>query len=310
MSKKILVTGASGFIGAHLVDALKGKNQVFSMIRDDHPEWVITSKLKDSTIIHGDVTNVLTMRRALVENDIECVVHLAAQSIVRQSQKDPYGTYMTNVMGAVAVLEAARTADTKHVIVQSTDKIYGTKTSSITTDPVMPSDPYSTSKSCADLIAQSYAKTYGMKIAITRPCNVYGYDWNPRIIPNTIRTCLCGESPIIFKDRKEKRQYIYIDDVVATFSRFIEDKTVGIHNLSTPDILDQEEVVQRVLQFFPQLLPIYVDGPKISELGDEWIINDSVKDSTPFDIGIEKTILQYDVQDFACGGKWVGKRTD
>lgn len=305
----ILVTGAAGFIGSHLVDVIKEQHEVFALVRDFNPSYYLQQMLKGAHIIQGDAGDRALIRRVLVDNEIDCVVHLAAQAIVKHAKETPADTIANNISAGLAVLEGARQAKTPHVIIQSTDKVYGNGLGMMSDAPVMPTEAYGTSKACVDLIAQTYADVYKMAIAITRPCNIYGYDTNNRIIPNTIRDCLAGKRPKIFKNENSVRQYAFIDDVVRVFVAMINGKVTGIVNIASDAVFSQEEVVNLIASFFPGLEPEYVEKPGLVEIKSQSITPSPFGFcQTPLHVGLEKTILQYDIKEFQSKGKWIGKQ--
>ena len=163
----------------------------------------------------------------LGEYEIDTVLHLAAQAIVGVANRNPVSTFETNIQGTWGLLEAARgTSTVKQVVVASSDKAYGAQ-------EILPYDentplqgrhPYDVSKSCVDLIAQTYAHTYGLPVAITRCGNFYGggdFNWN-RIVPGTIRWALRSERPIIRSDGQFVRDYFYVKDGAARYMHLAE----------------------------------------------------------------------------------------
>jgi len=159
---------------------------------------------------------------------------------------------------------------------------------------LIPTEPYGTSKICADVITQSFIETYGMdSVIITRCCNVYGFDWNNRIIPNTIRACLKSQDPIIFMNDPSTRQYIYINDVLKTFYELMNADRGGVVLIATHDVKNQKEVVLEILKHFPHLKPRYVKKHKIKEITHQSMIPDLPKVYIPFEEGIKLTIEQF-----------------
>jgi dTDP-D-glucose 4,6-dehydratase len=198
-------------------------------------------------------------------------------------------------MGTVNILEAARQAGVSKIIIQSTDKIYGNRMEASESDPVAATEPYGTSKACADLAAQCYINTYNLPVAITRCCNVYGYDpHNNRIIPNTIKACLMNQQPVIYTNDKSLRQYIYVDDVIDALIFITKHKLSGKLNIASNTILTQEEVVMNILKFFPNLKPIYTSKPNLVEIKKQSMKSSlKWKAKTPFEKGIELTINKF-----------------
>ena len=139
------------------------------------------------------------------EYEVDTVLHLAAQTIVGVANRNPVGTFQTNVAGTWSLLEACRRSPkVKQIVVASSDKAYGDQEHLPYDEgtPLQGRHPYDVSKSCADLISQAYAHTYGLPVAVTRCGNFYGggdLNWS-RIIPGTIRSILRGERPVIRSD--------------------------------------------------------------------------------------------------------------
>jgi nucleoside-diphosphate-sugar epimerase len=301
MELRVLVTGGSGFIGSHLVKRLiSDEHEVVVLVRDVLPSpWAnwLNEALKGAIQVRGDVLDFNVIKRVLAEYEIEYCLHLAAQAVVRKAVADPLNTFSVNIMGTVNILEACRQLDTPKVLVMNTDKIFGNRMNAEAEDPVVADGIYETSKACACLISESYRQTYGMKIVTPQVCNIYGYDLAPRIIPNTIISCLKNEPPIIFEGEKTLRQYIYVEDVCEALLRLMSGNHAGRFNICGNDILTQEEVVQTIVKnFFPHLKPKYVKREKpIKEI--QWQSlkpsNFGWKPEYTFESGIKETIAKF-----------------
>jgi CDP-glucose 4,6-dehydratase len=230
MDRPVLVTGATGLVGSSVVSSLiDRKAEVVCLVRDWVPQsdFVRTGLIDKTRVIRGDVRDQSLLERILGEYEIDTVIHLAAQTIVSIANRNPVSTFESNIQGTWSILEACRRSPKVHqVIVASSDKAYGDQ-------PVLPYDestplqgqhPYDVSKSCSDLIAQTYAVTYGLPVAITRCGNFYGggdLNWN-RIIPGTIRSVLRGQPPMIRSDGKYIRDYFYVEDGAAAYLTLAE----------------------------------------------------------------------------------------
>ena len=228
--RPVLVTGATGLLGGWLVRRLlEHRADVVSLVRDWIPqsEFVRGQLIDRVKVVRGDVRNREMIERALAEYEINAVFHLAAQTIVGIANDNPVSTLESNIQGTWNVLEACRRSPkVKAVIVASSDKAYGDQgTLPYSEDfPLQGRHPYDVSKSCADLISQAYASTYGMPVAITRCGNFYGggdLNWN-RIVPGTIRSALRGERPIIRSDGRFVRDYFYVEDGAAAYMLLAE----------------------------------------------------------------------------------------
>lgn len=297
----VLVTGATGFIGSHLCNRLnKQQNRVVVLVRDILPSpwsnW-LSNALEGCTFVKGDILNPKLLRRIIAEYHIENVFHLAAQSLVSTALKDPTTTFEVNVMATVHLLEACRQLDMEKIYVMSTDKIYGNRMGSKENDPLISTGIYETSKSCQDLVAQAFLKTYGLHTVIGRSCNAYGYDLSPRIVPNTIRACMRGESPIIYEGEKTVRQYIYVEDLCEVIIHLMKHSPYrGAYNIATNDILTQEQVVKTICRFFP-VSPRYIKREKpIHEIQSQSMIcsNFEWKPRYSFEEGIKETIKPFE----------------
>lgn len=174
------------------------------------------------TVALADLTDFDALVRVLNEHDVEAVFHLAAQTIVGTANRSPFATWEANVRGTWCLLEACRTlGGGQRVVVASSDKAYGSHEELPYREdfPLKPVFPYEVSKAAADLIARSYASTYGLPVAVTRLANVYGpgdLNWS-RIVPDTARALARGERPVIRSDGTPERDYLYVEDAVTAY---------------------------------------------------------------------------------------------
>jgi CDP-glucose 4,6-dehydratase len=225
-----LVTGATGLLGSWLTRRLvDAKADVVCLVRDWVPqrELVRSGTMDSVKVVRGDVRDREIIERTLAEYEVHTVLHLAAQAIVGIANRNPVSTFESNIQGTWNILEACRRSpEVKSIVVASSDKAYGDQ-------EILPYSedtalegrhPYDVSKSCADLIAQAYGKTYGLPVAITRCGNFYGggdLNWN-RIVPGTIRSLLRGERPVIRSDGRSVRDYFYVEDGAAAYMLLAE----------------------------------------------------------------------------------------
>ena len=228
--RPVFLTGGTGLVGSWLVKRLiAGGADVVCLVRDWIPqsEVIRSSAIENVKIVRGDIRDQEVMERVLGEFEIDTVIHLAAQTIVGIANRNPVSTLDANIRGTWAVLEACRRSPrVKQIVVASSDKAYGEqKTLPYTEDaPLQGLHPYDASKSCADLIAQTYGHSYGLPVAITRCGNFYGggdLNWN-RIVPGTVRSVVRGERPVIRSDGKFIRDYFYVEDGAAAYMHMAE----------------------------------------------------------------------------------------
>lgn len=208
--------------------------------------------------MRGDVRDQTMLERALGEHEVNTVIHLAAQTIVGIANRNPISTFETNIQGTWALMEACRRSPlVKSVVVASSDKAYGDQEvlPYDESTPLQGQHPYDVSKSCADLIAHTYAKSYGLPVVITRCGNFYGggdLNWN-RIVPGTIRSVTRGQRPVIRSDGQFVRDYFYVEDGAAAYmmlaqklieNPFLRGEAFNFSNEIQITVLD---LVQRIL---------------------------------------------------------------
>lgn len=213
---KVLVTGGNGFLGSHLVHLLVAAGaQVICLIKEKQAFSILDASV---TYVSGVVED-LSMVRAIMK-DCDSVFHLAARPVVSEAQVDPFPMLETNVRGTYNVLEAARLhGKLRSVVVVSSDKVYGdAKQLPYTEDtPLNGLGPYDASKVCTDILARSYARSFGLPVAVVRAGNLYGpgdSQWS-RVVPGTIKSLLGGERPVIRGDGQSLRDYFYVEDAAA-----------------------------------------------------------------------------------------------
>lgn len=228
--RPVLVTGATGLVGSWVARRLvEAGADVACLVRD----WVPQSELMRSgtldrvKVVRGDVRDRDVLERAIGEYEASTVIHLAAQTIVGTANRNPISTFESNIQGTWNLLEACRRSPgVRSIVIASSDKAYGDQDELPYSEetPLQGRHPYDVSKSCADLIARSYAQTYGLPVAVTRCGNFYGggdLNWN-RIVPGTIRSILHGERPVIRSDGQYVRDYFYVEDGAAAYMLLAE----------------------------------------------------------------------------------------
>ena len=284
--RNVLVTGASGLLGTWLCDALLDSGaHVIGFLRDQVPRSRLELEGigKRMTMVHGDITEPATIERAVNEYEVATIFHLAAQTIVGTANRSPGSTFRANIEGTWNMLEAARLIQTvEQVVVASSDKAYGSheKLPYSEDAPLHGEHPYDVSKSCSDLIAASYHRSYSVPVTITRCGNFYGggdLNFN-RLVPGTIRSVLRDERPIIRSDGEYTRDYIYIEDAVGAYVSLAEglagrpDVAGEAFNFSNERPLKVIELTSLILQMMGRedLRPV-IQGQATNEIRDQFL---------------------------------------
>ncbi len=257
---KILITGTSGFIGSHLAQELAQNYQLTSIDISANPKsYFFLQKLhKKTNFIKANILNFLNLKKIIFKTKPDFIFHLAAKTLVEKSYINPRLTYQTNIIGTVNILEAARKyANIKGVIIASSDKAYGkiitsrSKKKYYESDPLAGDHPYEASKSSADLIAQSYYRTYNLPVVIVRSCNVFGEgDLNfSRIIPGIMKALVLQKELKIRSDGQYVRDYLYIKDLIKGYHLIMKniEKTKGsAYNFGSNKSYFVEEIISLV----------------------------------------------------------------
>jgi len=278
------VTGATGLVGGSLVRRLvAAAADVVCLVRDWVPQSdLIKNQRLQVKIVYGDVRDQALVERVLGEYEIDTVIHLAAQTIVGIANRNPISTFESNIAGTWGLLEACRRSpQVKQIVVASSDKAYGDNEHLPYDEgtPLQGRHPYDVSKSCCDLIAQSYAATYGLPVVVTRCGNFYGggdLNWN-RIVPGTVRSVLRDQRPIIRSDGKYIRDYFYVEDGAAAYILLAEklagnQKLVGhAFNFSNELQVSVLQIVQRILNLMGSELQPEILNQTTNEIRHQYL---------------------------------------
>lgn len=312
--KSVLVTGATGLVGSWLVRRLlKEGTRVVALVRDWDPqaELIRSGDVQRCVVVSGRLEDYHTLERAISDYEVEAVFHLGAQAIVGTAYRSPLMTFESNIRGTYNLLEACRVHHdlVRHIVVASSDKAYGeTVVLPYTEDmPAQGRHPYDVSKSCTDLLAQTYAHTYGMNIAVARCGNIYGggdLNWS-RIVPGSIRLVLEGKAPVLRSDGSYTRDYLFVEDVVDAYMSLAEQvDREGVRgeafNFSPERQMSVLEIVQELLTVLgrPDLQPVIHNNAK-AEIRDQYLDASKAKRilgwsiGTPIHEGLHNTVDWY-----------------
>lgn len=319
--RSVFVTGATGLVGSWLVrQLLEAEADITCLVRD----WIPNSELVRANlfdkvkVVRGDVREQKPLERALGEYEVDTVIHLAAQTIVGIANRNPISTFETNIQGTWALLEACRRSPlVKQIVVASSDKAYGDQEVLPYSEdtPLQGEHPYDVSKSCGDLIAHTYAKTYNLPVVITRCGNFYGggdLNWN-RLVPGTIRSVLRGQRPIIRSDGKFIRDYFYVEDGAAAYlllaeklaeNRALVGEAFNFSNEIQVTVLD---LTNKILALMDSNLKPDVLNQANNEILHQYLSAEKARNALGWsplfslEEGLEKTIAWY--KDFFSGDK-------
>jgi len=311
--RSVFVTGGTGLLGSWLVKGLMeaGAN-VVCLVRDWVPqsELVRTKRIEQVKTVRGDVCDLSLLERVLGEYEVETVFHVAAQAIVGIANRNPISTFSTNIGGTWNVLEACRRSPkVESIVVASSDKAYGDQEHLPYNEgmPLLGRHPYDVSKSCADMIAQTYAATYNLPVAITRCGNFYGggdLNWN-RVVPGTIRSIARGERPVVRSDGQFVRDYFYIQDGAAAYMLLAERLTSNLalrgqaFNFSNESQISVLDLVNLILRKMNSQLRPEVLNQASNEIRHQYLSAERArtmlnwKPQFTLDEGLDRTIAWY-----------------
>jgi len=308
----LLVTGGAGFIGSNFVHYILAHYPGYKVINYDLLTYAGNlENLKDLesnmnyTFVNGDITNYLLLDELVKEHEVNVIVNFAAESHVDRSITNPNVFIKSNVLGTQVLLDVAKENKVDKYLQVSTDEVYGSlgETGYFTEDtPLNPNSPYSASKASADLLVQSYYRTFGMDINITRCSNNYGpYHFPEKLIPLTISNALEGKELPIYGDGKNVRDWLHVKDHCSAIDLVIHNGRAGeVYNVGGHNEKTNNEIVHLIVEKLgvsKELIKYVQDRPghdhryaidptKVtSELG--WEPNYT------FETGIEETIRWY-----------------
>jgi len=292
--KKVLVTGADGFIGSHLVEALckRGANvRALSLYNSfNHWGWLEDiSCLKDVEVMLGDVRDFQSCLQ--MTKDREIIFHLAALIAIPYSYTAPRSYIETNINGTLNICQAALNAGCSKLIQTSSSEVYGTA-QYVPIDekhPLQPQSPYSASKIGADAIASSFYSSFGLPLVIARPFNTYGPRQSARaVIPSIIAQISAGKSQIAIGDTRPTRDFNFVFDTCEGLIRLAETENCNgeTFNLGSNFEISIEEIFEIIKSLIGKNVELAKDEsrfrPQKSEVMRLWCDNSKLKLATSF----------------------------
>ena len=291
-NRPVLVTGCTGVLGSWLtLELLAQGAMVVGVVRDQVPQSNLYSSgaAKGLIAVRGGIEDYQFLERVLNEYEIDTVFHLAAQTIVTIANRSPLSTFEANIKGTWNLLEAARRTSTlKRFVFASSDKAYGSHKELPYTEesPLVGLHPYDVSKTCSDLIAQTYFHTYKLPVGITRCGNIFGggdLNFN-RIVPGTFRSLYYNEAPIIRSDGTPRRDYVFVKNIVDAYLLLAENlerqEVVGqAFNFGPSKPLSVKEIVDAIIRASGKKIAADVQGAGqlLGEIQDQYLDSDKAR---------------------------------
>ena len=308
--KKVLVTGAEGFIGSHLTERLVelGADVTALVQYNSFNNWgwidTFDKNILDSIKVEtGDIRELDGMNRIIKGQEV--VMHLAALIAIPYSYLSPMAYVRTNVEGTTNVLEACRRYDVQKIVHTSTSETYGTALYVPIDEkhPMQGQSPYSASKIGADKMAESFCKSFDMPIATIRPFNTYGPRQSARaVIPTIISQILAGKKEIKLGSLSPTRDFNYVKDTAEAFIKIAEsDNTIGeVINAGSNYEISIGDTAQKIINIIGSDVKIVTDEerfrPKNSEVNRLWADNKKIRELTGWqpkysiDDGLKETV--------------------
>ena len=297
MAKKVLVTGADGFIGSHLTEALleEGYDVKAFVYYNSFNTWgwldtIDKNKLKEIEVFTGDIRDPNGVRTAM--KGVDQVFHLAALIAIPFSYHSPDAYVDTNIKGTLNVLQAARDLGTERIMVTSTSEVYGTA-QYVPIDekhPYQGQSPYSATKIGADRLAESFYRSFDLPVSIVRPFNTYGPRQSARaVIPTIITQLLAGKEEIKLGALSPTRDFNYVKDTAAGFIAISKsDKTIGEEiNIATQTEISIGDLAKEIISQINPKAKIICDEqrlrPEKSEVNRLLGANAKIKELTDWE---------------------------
>lgn len=276
MSKRILITGGCGFIGAHFV----------RLVISSHPDWRVVNLDKLTyaggleslkgiekgghySFVQGDIADAALVKALFREEMPWAVVNFAAETHVDRSILDASPFLQSNVVGVGTLLEAAREVGVERFVQISTDEVYGDREGRPPADEsalLQPGSPYAASKAAADLLCLAYRRTYDIPVVLVRSSNNYGpFQFPEKLIPFMLQRALRGEPLPVYGDGLQRRDWLHVTDNCEAILRvLVEGRAGSIYNVGSGETRSNLEVVQSLCRLAAEMKGL--DYPKLAEL--------------------------------------------
>ena len=299
---KLLVCGGAGFIGSNFVRARVAEHGDEVTVLDKLTYAGRKENLQDveHRFVHGAIEDPLAVADAIV--GVDAIVNFAAETHVDRSISEPDAFVRTHALGTFVLLEAAREHSLRYLQV-STDEVYGSIESGSFTEesPLEPSSPYSATKTGADLLVQSYSRTFDLETVICRGSNNYGpYQYPEKLIPLMILNAIHGDPLPVYGDGQQVRNWLHVSDFCAGIGHVLAHGASGeVYNVGGPDECVNLEVVERIIALTgaDKSLLTYVDDrpghDRRYSLGSEKVKALGWEAKVRFEEGLAETVAWY-----------------
>jgi len=305
---KYIVTGGVGFIGSHIAEALAGKHEV--VIIDD----LFSGKMQNIDdfrnsvhFVQGSITNLSLMKEICAEAD--GIFHQAAIASVPRSIKNPLATNEANITGTLNVLVAAKECGVRKIVFASSSSVYGDTPTLPKREDMEPHplSPYAVSKLAGEHYMNVFTKLYGIKTLALRYFNVFGPRQDPNsdyaaVIPKFITRTLNHQSPVIFGDGTQTRDFTFVKDVVQANIRAMQSEAEGVFNVAYNQRIDLNTLAQLIMEITGITIPITYETPREGDIRDSLADITRAKSGFNYDpaytlkTGLKETISWYQKQ--------------
>eukprot|EP00249_Psilotum_nudum_P019667 c27365_g1_i3 orf=150-2180(+) len=311
----ILITGAAGFISSHVANRLVRNHPEYKIVALDKLDYCSSLKnlypsraSKNFKFVRGDIASADLVKYLLITEDIDTIMHFAAQTHVDNSFGNSFEFTKNNVYGTHVLLEACKvTGSVRRFIHVSTDEVYGeTEPHAIVgnheTSQLLPTNPYSATKAGAEMLVMAYGRSYGLPFITTRGNNVYGPNQFPeKLIPKFILLAMKGKPLPIHGDGSNVRSYLFCEDVAEAFEVILHKGEVGhVYNIGTKKerrVLDVAKDICRLCSLDPQKLIQFVENRPFNDqryfLDDKKLKDLGWLERTTWEEGLRKTMEWY-----------------
>jgi UDP-N-acetylglucosamine/UDP-N-acetyl-alpha-D-glucosaminouronate 4-epimerase len=271
---KYLITGGAGFIGSHIAEALFGKHDI--VVLDDLFSGKMQNLDSFKSSIHfvqGSITNFPLLKEMCI--GVDGIFHEAAIASVPRSINNPLATNDANINGTLNILVAAKECGVRKIVFASSSSVYGDTPTLPKREDMEPHplSPYAVSKHTGEQYMKVFANLYGLKTVSLRYFNVFGPRQDPNsdyaaVIPKFITRILHDQSPVIFGDGKQTRDFTYVKDVVQANCKAMESTAEGVYNIAYNQSIDLNVLAHLIMEILGKKVPVLYDKPRAGDVRD------------------------------------------